>query len=190
MQDNSNLQAQNARRSRAVAALVLTASCLFIGFVGGRLSAWIVPAKSPFPAVTAIEDTRTSSLSKHANLPPTGSSPNKSVRIEPSATAKPDGTPGPELKKAALVAPSSAAPPVVLLNPGTTGRDAPKSSAEIQPREPVTANPARDVEERELARRRSMKRQHPDGEPAAESLKRLPPPSSDHRALRDYMLSR
>jgi hypothetical protein len=169
MQENDGYTwqaAQNQRRPRVLAALVLASSCMIIGFVGGRLSTRILPPTLSRPAITAIEDART--------VTPT----------VPKVASSQEST------NAGRILPSSAAPPVVLLNPGSAEQDATKSR-ETGPRvSPQGARLATPDDDRERDRARRIMREQGEREERAPDPASTPSQRSDYRALREYMLGR
>lgn len=179
MQENDRHTWQAAqRRPRVVAAVVLASSCMIIGFVGGRLSTRIL---TPTPATAATEDAQTTTPTA-----PKVASSQESTALAPS---KPERTPLDEPQKVARTPPSSAGPPVVLLNPGSVAQDAPKSP-KTDPRVQEGARSNTFDEDGERDRVRRIRRERGETEERARDAARTPPKRSDYRALREYMLGR
>jgi hypothetical protein len=176
MQENDHYTwqaGQDRRRPRVIAALVLASSCMMIGFVGGRLSTGILPPTLTRSAVAAVEDARTVT----PTVPKVASSQESTNPLAPS---KPE---------AARIPPSSAAPPVVLLNPGSAAQDAPKSP-KTGPRVQEGARLNTFDEDGERDRVRRIMRERGETDERARDAARTPPNRSDYRALREYMLGR
>ena len=184
MQENDRYTwqaAQDQRRPRVVAAVVLASSCMMIGFVGGRLSTRILPPTLSPPPTASIEDARTIT----PTVPKVASSQESTSTLAPPQT-QPRRAP---LDKADRIPPSSAAPPVVLLNPGSAVQDAPKSP-KTSPRVQEGAGLNTFDEDGERDRVRRIMRERGETEERARNAARTPPNRSDYRALREYMLGR
>jgi len=185
-------------RTRVVGALVLAASCIAIGFLVGRLSVGtladkasrkaisaMMPASSPLPSATTNQPAR------DANPPAEGASsrPSLALKSDPEPAGKP------ALTATREAGPQSAAPPVVLLNPGIADprRSSDASVPAVQDGRKVNKriDETREADVRDNTSRIEATRQR-RGDDGNGRIDRSARSGSepDYQALRDYMLGR
>jgi hypothetical protein len=177
-------------RVQAIGALVImAASCIAAGFVVGRITAGTPSDEAP--RQTALSQARGSETPSAA---PIGEGAKKTVLPAPSAALKRE----PERMgdAPATATPAGAAPPVVLLNPGTADggkEDNQPRGSNPRIRDASELTSTRPIGEGDAELRDNQRQAARDRKSRGVDDRRESAPSGterDYHALRDYMLSR